>query len=55
MSESINERYGPYSKKKEKKPVRFKEGPFLKRTYEWLKWKITSIGGFDYHTPCLEQ
>ena len=55
MSDTIMERYRPYPKKKGEKPVRFKEGAFLKRTYEWLKWRITNIGGFKYHTPCLEQ
>jgi hypothetical protein len=55
MSVSIREPYGPYPKNKEKKRVRFKEGQFFKRTYEWLKWKITNIGGVAYHTPCLEQ
>jgi len=55
MVESFKERYAPYSKRKEKKRIRFKEGRFLQRTYEWLKWKITNIGGFAYHTPCLEQ
>jgi hypothetical protein len=42
-------------KNQKKKPVRFKEGAFLKRTYDWLKWKITNIGGFAYHTPYLEK
>jgi hypothetical protein len=55
MPDTIMERYRPYPRKKEKKPVQFKEGIFLKRTYEWLKWKITNIGGFAYHTLCLEQ
>jgi hypothetical protein len=54
MSENIKERYGPYPKKKEKRRVRSKEDPFLKRTDEWLKWKIENIGNFPFHHPCLE-
>jgi hypothetical protein len=54
MSGNIHERYGPYAKKKEKKRVRPKEGRFLKRSYEWLKWKVEKIGEFNIHHPCLE-
>jgi hypothetical protein len=54
MSVSIREQYKPYSRKKEKKGGRFKEGQFLKRTYEWLKWKLVQIGDFSFHKPCLE-
>jgi hypothetical protein len=43
MSVSIREQYKPYSRKKEKKGGRFKEGQFLKRTYEWLRWKLVQI------------
>jgi hypothetical protein len=45
----------PSSRKKGKKPVRSKETAFLKKTYEWIKWKITNNGDLTYHTPCLEQ
>jgi len=55
MSENIRERYGPYPKKKEKKRNRMKEGRFLKKTYEWVKWKIADSGGFSFHRPCLDQ
>jgi hypothetical protein len=55
MYESFKERYASYPKTKERKRVRFKEGRFLQRTYEWLKWKITRVGGFAYHTPYLKQ
>ncbi|MDI6763091.1 MAG: hypothetical protein QME83_08670 [Thermodesulfobacteriota bacterium] len=54
MKEHIWERYGPYPEKKEKKRNRYKEGPFLKQTYEWLKWKMVVTGGFSFHCPCLE-
>jgi hypothetical protein len=54
MSESIYGRYGSYLKKKEKKRIRFKEGRFLKRSYEWLKWKVADSGGVSFHRPCLE-
>ena len=54
MSESIKGRYGPYPKKRGKKRVRSKEGIFLKKTYEWLKWKNENIGHFSFHHPCLE-
>ncbi|MGQ9510089.1 MAG: hypothetical protein ACUVTN_11955 [Thermodesulfobacteriota bacterium] len=54
MSENLNERYGPYSKKKEKRRVPKNEGKFLKRTYEWLKWRIERIGGISIYSPCLE-
>jgi hypothetical protein len=54
MSEGIKERYGPYPKKKERKHVRVKEGRFLKKTYDWLKWKIADSGGVSFHHPCLD-
>jgi hypothetical protein len=53
MFRSIWDRYGPYPKEKEKKRIRFKEGQFSKRSYEWLKWKIVDFGGFSFHLPCL--
>ena len=49
----LNYRYGPYPKKKEKKRTHFKEGRFLKRSYDWLKWKITDLGDFSFRHPCL--
>jgi hypothetical protein len=48
------ERYGPYPKKKAKKQVHLKEGKLLKRSYDWLKWKIADLGDFSYHRPCLD-
>lgn len=54
MSENIRERYGPYPKKKERKKSRMKEGSFLKKTYEWMKWKIENTGNFSFRRPCLE-
>lgn len=54
MSESIWERYGPYPKGTGKKRNRMKEGWFLRRTYEWLKWKIIDLNGISFHLPCLE-
>ena len=55
MSDTVVERRRPNTKKKGKKPVRVKEAAFLKKTYEWLRWRITNTGDFTYHTPCLEQ
>jgi hypothetical protein len=54
MSGGIKERYGPYPKKKERKHVRVKEGRFLKKTYDWLKWRIADNGGASFHHPCLD-
>jgi len=54
-TENIRERYGPYSKKKVKKHPHVKEGRFLKRSYDWLKWKVTNVGDFSFRHPCLEQ
>jgi hypothetical protein len=55
MSMGIQDRYGPYPKAKEKKRIRLKEDQFLKRSYEWLKWKMIDLGGFSFHIPCLER
>ncbi len=56
MSTSLKEPYGHYHpKKKGKRPVRMKEEKLLKRSYEWLKWKVVQIGDFSFHKPCLEQ
>jgi hypothetical protein len=49
----LNYRYGPYPKKKEKKRSHFKEERFLKRSHDWLKWKITDLGDFSFRYPCL--
>jgi hypothetical protein len=54
MPENVKERYSTYPRKKEKKPVRPKEGEFLKRSFEWLKWKVIQIGDYSFHKPCLE-
>jgi len=54
MSENIMERYGPYPKKKGRSRIKSKEGKFLERTYEWLKWKIENVGNFSFRRPCLE-
>ena len=48
------ERYGPYPKKRRKKQVKSQEGRLVKRSYEWLKWKIFDQGGFSFRLPCLE-
>ncbi|GEM_PF-700801 len=50
----IRERYGPYPKRKAKSRLPLKEGRFLKRSYEWLKWKIIDLKGISFHLPCLE-
>jgi hypothetical protein len=54
MSDGMKERYGPYPKKKEKKHIRVKEERFLRRTYDWLKWKIADNRGVSFHHPCLD-
>ena len=51
---SIWDRYGTYPKKRGKKRIRFKEGQFLKRSYEWLKWEIAKSGSVSFHHPCSE-
>ncbi len=48
------DRYGPYPKEKVKKKVPSKEGKFLRKSYEWLKWRMDRIGGFKILHPCLE-
>ncbi len=47
-------RYGPYPKKREKKRPHVKEGRFLKKSYDWLGWKITELGDFSFRRPCIE-
>jgi len=54
MSDGIKEGYGPYPKKKTKKRVRVKEERFLKRTYDWLKWKRADNGGVSFYRTCLD-
>ena len=54
MKDNLRERYGPYPKKKEKKRIRTKESSFLKRSYDWLKWRPEKIGGMIIYHPCLE-
>ena len=39
----LKDRYGPYPKKKGKRGNRFKEEHFLKRSFDWLKWKVTDL------------
>lgn len=54
MSVNIWDRYGTYPKKKGKKRIRIKEGQFLKRSYEWLKWEIANSGDISFRHPSLE-
>lgn len=54
MSIRVRDRYGPYPKAKEKKRIGLTESQFLKKSYEWLKWKMIDSGGFSFHIPCLE-
>lgn len=54
MRANPGERYGPYSKKKGKKRVQPKEGGFLRRSSEWIKWKVTISGDSSFYLPCLE-
>lgn len=54
MKDTLRERYGPYPKKKEKKRIRTGESNFLKRSYNWLKWRAEKIGGVTIYHPCLE-
>jgi hypothetical protein len=49
----FEKRYGPHPKKN--KQARSREGRFLERTYEWLKWKLIQVGDFSFHKPCLER
>jgi len=53
MSESLWERYGPYSRKKKKKRGRLKEG-FSKGNTDWFKWQIAVVGGSSFYHPRLE-
>jgi len=55
LSDTVRERYRPYPTKKEKKGIGFEEGQFLKRTYEWLKWKLIQRGDSWFHKPYLEK
>lgn len=48
------ERYGVYPKKKGKKKAHLKEGKFLKRSTDWLKWKVADLGDYSFHRPCLD-
>lgn len=54
MKDTLRERYGPHPKKKEKKRIQTKESLFLKRSYNWLKWRSEKIGGMIIYHPCLE-
>ncbi|NWF94090.1 MAG: hypothetical protein HXY46_14410 [Syntrophaceae bacterium] len=54
LTNEWNHRYGPYSRKKGKKRSHLREEKFLKRSYDWLKWKITESGDFSFRRPCLE-
>jgi len=47
--------YGPYPKKKERRHVRVREGGFLEKSFEWLKWKLIQIGDFSFYMPYLQQ
>ena len=51
----FEKRYGPYPKKKERGRVRVKEGGFLDRSFEWLKWTLIQKGDFSFHKPCLQR
>jgi hypothetical protein len=55
MSIRIREQYTPNPRKKAKKGGPLKEGQFLKRTYEWLKWRLVQTGDVSFHKPCLEE
>jgi hypothetical protein len=55
LSGMFENRYGPYPKKKEKGRVRVKEGGFLEKSFEWLKWTLIQIGDFSFHKPCLQR
>jgi len=54
MKDTLRERYGPYSKKKEKKRHQAKEGGLLKKSFNWLQWKADQIGGMTIYHPCLQ-
>jgi len=54
MKDNLRERYGPHPKKKERKKSPMKEGNFLQRSFDWLKWRLDQTGGAKIHHPCLE-
>jgi hypothetical protein len=54
MKDSLKERYGPYPKKKERKKIRKDESSFLKKSYNWLKWRSDKIGEITIYHPCLQ-
>ena len=47
-------RYGDYSKRKERKQNKPHSPRFLQRSYDWLNWKKVNEGGFSFYVPCLE-
>ncbi len=54
MPDGVRKRYSIYSKKKEKKRAATRDERFLKKSFEWLKWKLIRIGDINFHKPCLE-
>lgn len=54
MKDTLRERYGPHSKKKEKKRIEAKEGSLLKKSFNWLKWRSDKVGEISIYHPCLE-
>jgi hypothetical protein len=48
-------RYSIHPEKKKKKRVPLIEDHFLKRSFEWLKWRLIEAGDFNFHKPCLEK
>lgn len=44
-------RYTTYPKKRGKRKVKLQDLGFLNRSYEWLKWTMLSLGGFNIHIP----
>lgn len=51
MYGNIWERYSTYPKKKGKKHFRRNNLDLFKKSYEWLSWRMESVGGLLFHTP----
>jgi len=53
MAKNLLERYGPYSKKKEKKRGRPHARDGLKQGEAWIRWTVASSGNSSFYYPCL--
>ena len=55
MMGNVENRHRVPPKKKEKKQTRLQETRFLKKSCEWLKWRVPDRERFLFWIPCLEQ